>query len=172
MLLNRCYEIDGLERMTFNGWRQTMNVPELERLVELVQRANISELTLRQDAARITIRKTPQEAGGGALIPYADEGGFYQNDTGEDVAAAEPLHAAEPEPIIIFAPLVGHFRHIKPMVGMGARVAKGQVVGVIEAVKLINEITSPASGRITDVLVDDGQAVEYGQELFAVQPEA
>ncbi len=150
-----------------------MNVPELERLVELVQKANISELTLRHEGARITIRKTPQGvATGTELIPYS---GQEDEDPQEALAGASPgtprEAPAEAEPLFIFSPLVGHFRHIKPLVGLGARVAKGQVVGVIEAVKLINEIVSPAAGRIIDVLVEDGQAVEYGQELFTLQPE-
>ena len=150
-----------------------MNVPELEQLVDLVQRANISELTLRQADARITIRKTPRGvATGTELVPYGQ--GDCALEADEDDAAGQTgdeAVPAEPDPITIFSPLVGHFRHIKPLVGLGARVAKGQVVGIIEAVKLINEITSPANGRITDVLVEDGQAVEYGQELFSVQPD-
>jgi biotin carboxyl carrier protein len=150
-----------------------MNVPDLEHLVDLVQRANIAELTLRHDGARITIRKTPRGMVAGAdLVPVVHANTDVDMVDSQDGGSTDDLaFLAEPEPITIFSPLVGHFRHIKPMVGLGARVARGQVVGVIEAVKLINEITSPTNGRITDVLVDDGQAVEYGQELFSVQPE-
>ncbi len=151
-----------------------MNLLEIEQLVELVQKANISELTLRHDGARITIRKTPEgpTVQGGDLMPYMGESednlAYDLRQDSDDISSNAP---AEPEAISIFSPLVGHFRHIKPMVGLGAHVAKGQVVGVIESVKLINDITSPNAGQITDVLVDDGQAVEYGQELFTICPQ-
>jgi len=151
-----------------------MNLPEIERLVELVQNANISELTLRYEGSRVTIRKTP--AGPtvqcGELMPYSPGGvASATDDDGIEQANLILSPPTAPEAVSIYSPLVGHFRHIKPMVGLGARVVAGQVVGVIEAVKLINEITSPAIGIVTDVLVDDGQAVEYGQELFTVQPD-
>jgi acetyl-CoA carboxylase biotin carboxyl carrier protein len=148
-----------------------MNVSEIERLVELVQQSNISELTLRQEGARITIRKTPPQPEGSALVPYTYGEQPYELDPVDgEISGRSSEPEAAPEPVTIFSPLVGHFRHIKPMIGLGAKVAQGQVVGVIEAVKLINEITSPTVGQVIDVCVDDGQAVEYGQDLFKVMP--
>ena|SRR5579859_316927 len=148
-----------------------MDLTELERLVEMVQGANIRELTLRQDGARITIRKSPSYAAGtgGALTTYTgefqDAADFEgtRRDTGD---ASLPAEIAIP----VTAPLVGTFRHIKPLVGLGAKVTQGQILCEIWAMNIANEVASPCAGKIVDTLVEDGQPVEYGQELYAIEP--
>jgi oxaloacetate decarboxylase alpha subunit len=148
-----------------------MDLTELERLVEMVQGANIRELTLRQDGARITIRKSAPvsvEYGGG-LTPFA--GGFRDAadfDVDEERGVLEPAPAETTVPVT--APLVGAFRHIKPLIGLGARVTQGQVLCEIWAMNIANDVTAPCTGKIVDILVEDGQPVEYGQELYTVEP--
>ncbi len=156
-----------------------MDLNELERLVEMVQNANIRELTLKQQGARITIRKSVSapRAESMALVPVPDEMDFpelYPEEGYSPEAPSSPeLFVLEEEPplVSVTAPLVGVYRHVKPIVGLGAKVTQGQVVGIIEAMKLINEVMSPANGKVVDVLVDDGQPVEYGQELFVIKDE-
>ena len=156
-----------------------MNVEELERLVALVQNANIRELTLRQDDNRITIRKQVQPQTppmSTALIPIEGgyEGVFHQADyTIEQTGSAFDGEIGEEENIsLVTSPLVGVFHHLKPLVGLGAKVRQGQVVGIIEAVKLMNEVMAPCDGKVVDVLIEDGMPVEYGQELYAIEPAA
>lgn len=146
-----------------------MDTTELERLVELVQNARIRELTLKQNGARITIRKavTPPTTGT-ALVPYTEEA---EAETLTAYEAEEVTTYVEmPQRLYVTAPLVGLFRHVKPLIGLGARVEEGQVVGVIEAMKLMNDVIAPVSGVVTDVLIEDGRAVEYGQSLFELEP--
>ncbi|HZP82596.1 MAG TPA: biotin/lipoyl-containing protein [Chthonomonadaceae bacterium] len=157
---------------------------ELERLAELVRNADIRELTLKQGSARITIRKGPPRApnsAGTALVPFVEAGGGEaRNGSAED--EAESLEIESPfleedeeegeETHWVTSPLVGIFHHVKPLVGLGTRVTQGQIVGVVEAMKLINEIAAEMDGVVIDVLVEDGQAVEYGQPLFLVKADS
>ncbi|MEU8897227.1 biotin/lipoyl-containing protein [Nocardia sp. NPDC048505] len=88
------------------------------------------------------------------------------------VPSAEP--AAEPD-FAIESPLVGHFyRAIEPgadpFVSPGDYVEEGQVVAIVEAMKLMNQITAPCAGRIVDVLPADGSVVEFGQRLIVFEP--
>ncbi|HLV80443.1 MAG TPA: biotin/lipoyl-containing protein [Chthonomonadaceae bacterium] len=146
-----------------------MDFAELERLLELIRDANIRELTLRQGESRLTLRKTPSRdlsAPPGALVPVAVE----MAEEADVLSIEETVFLPEgPSGVPIIAPLVGIFRHVKPMVGLGAQVTEGQVVGVIEAMRLINDVTAPATGTVLDVLVEDGLPVEYGQTLFLLQ---
>lgn len=148
-----------------------MDLDELERLVDLVQSANIRELTLRQNDARVTIRKAASPVGSQALTPYVE--GFDLEDEVEPLEQNAPPHPFEPEDqtVPILSPLVGVFRHTRPLVGLGARVKRGQKVGEIEAMKILNEVTASVNGKVVDLLVEDGQPVEYGQELYAILPD-
>ena len=146
-----------------------MDIAELEQLLALLRDANIRELTLRQGESRLTIRKPPPSAAlatGHALIPV----------TADTATEAEFVPDTEvvflpggPAGVPITAPLVGIFHHVKPIVGLGAQVEEGQVVGVIEAMRLINDVTAPVTGSVIDVLVEDGLPVEYGQTLFLLR---
>ena len=87
--------------------------------------------------------------------------------------AAEPLTAHGPHPVV--SPMVGTFYRAPepgaaPFVAVGDLVGPGQVVGIVEAMKLMNEITAGQAGRVVEVLVGDGQPVEYDQPLIALAP--
>jgi biotin carboxyl carrier protein len=157
---------------------------ELERLAELVRNADISEITLKLEGhGRITIRKEFLAASrqATALVPIGDSPpapaangngiGEAHEVVMEGELPVEEEDAQAEETFWITSPLVGRFHPVKPLVGLGARVTRGQVVGTIDAVKLIHEITADADGVILDVLVEDGMPVEYGQPLFLVQEE-
>ena len=156
-----------------------MNLPELEQLVQLVQGANISELTLKHNGARVTIRKkapvlAPSQSQEltltreGELVVDDFYGGFHLD---MEAPAGGAQEDAEENIIAVRSPLVGTFRHAKQPVVLGAVVKAGQVLGIIEAMKLPNEVPAPAAGKVVEVLVEEGQFVEYGQELYALQPE-
>lgn len=152
-----------------------MDVSELERLIGIVNNTNIGELTLRQGHSRLTIRKP---VGGGAigtaLVPMPNverDSGVVSEAYLEEEAEFQSALEIE-QTAMITAPSVGYFRHIKPSVGLQARVREGQVVGVIETMKLMIDVTASVSGVVTDVLVEDGMAVGYGHELFVIRVEA
>lgn len=153
-----------------------IELSELEQLVEMVQRSNIRDLTLRQGEARLVLRKQgPEEVKtqSTALVVQNREATSYYEEEG---AISEAVFAStEPEEastLPITAPMVGIFHHVKPMVGLGARVTEGQVIGVIEAMRLVNEVTAPSDGVISDLVIEDGQPVEYGQTLYILDPQA
>ena len=146
-----------------------MEITELEILAQMVRDANVGELTLRHEGERVTIRKS---TGGTATTvttvdekPYAAQyGEIVEEDDGSVETVLDPV-------TLVTAPLVGVFRHVKPLVGLNARVTEGQVMGVIEAMKLITEVTAPETGTIVDVFIEAGHPVEYGQALFEIRPE-
>ena len=156
-----------------------MDISELERLVQYVRNAPIRDLTLRQGEGRITIRKSAygSSVGSQALTvqSYAPDSGSSEFGFGDDRDENQTEHeyeaVAQDQTLGVTAPLVGIFHHIKPIVGLGATVVEGQVVGVIEAMKLITEVTTPGAGVVVDILIEDGLPVEYGQQLFTLQSE-
>lgn len=156
-----------------------IDLNELDRLAELVESSNISELTLREGKARITIRRRDRTApaSAGMLVPYGyPAGADVETESPDDddlyIDAGDFEDEEEASSTSwIAAPLVGIFHHIKPMTGIGAKIRPGQVVGEIAAMKIVSEIRAESEGRITDVLAEDGMAVEYGQALFEVERE-
>ena len=147
-----------------------MNIPELERLVELVQGANIAELTLRHNGARVTIRKSPPApiSSSGEELTLTGNGDTAEPDFHLDMESEDaPI---EDDVFMVKSPLVGTFRHAKSPIVLGAIVKEGQVLGIIEAMKLPNEVTAPQAGKVVEALVEEGQFVEYGQDLYAIQP--
>ena len=145
-----------------------MNVTELEALVELVKDARISEITLKQGDQRVTIKK-PNPASVSKNRDAAESYDEEDSDNADDELTVDSS-LVEPESVVIFAPVVGYFHHVKPVIGLNAEVAAGQTVGLVKAMQLNNEVTAPVSGLISDVLVVDGQPVEYGQPLYTLLP--
>ncbi len=149
-----------------------MDLVEIEHLMDLVKRSEIRELTLKQGDARLTLKKQLNVT---ASYPGAEEDGLYSPDgrelvyNGDGSVTAEVIEGNEPVTLEINSPLVGVFRHIKPMVGLGANVKSGQVIAVIEAMKLNTDINSSADGVVVETYVEDGMPVEYGQPLFGIK---
>jgi acetyl-CoA carboxylase biotin carboxyl carrier protein len=142
---------------------------ELERLTRLVESANIQELTVRQGDSRITIRK--QRGGTSMVGRHEPHGGEPAGDLDVESSEAGFVRLEASEIFSVNAPLVGFFHHHKPPVTVGAHVERGQILGSIEAMKLETALQAEAPGVVIDVLVEDGQAVEYGQPLFAIRTE-
>ncbi len=143
----------------------------MEQLVALFKQSRVRELTLKQGVARITLKQTVPGAAseiGGELVPYSAESALF--DTFASGYEAEFASAIE-KSVEVTSPLVGVFHHTRPLVGLGAKVSEGQVIAVIEAMKLNTEVTAPVAGVITDVLIEDGMPAEYGQPLFMLKCE-
>lgn len=145
-----------------------MELETVERIVEILGAHAVSEITLEQDGLRIVAKKPLAPVAASAAQPAAPAAGL--GDPREDallVAEILPDETA-PEPALVTAGLVGLFRHAEPPVGYGAMVVPGQLVGSIEAMKVLNDVRADADGQIIDVLIEEGAPVEYGQPLFRV----
>ncbi len=148
-----------------------MDLRKLKKLIDLVQESGIAELEITEGEEKVKIVK------GGAvdIAPLAAPAPMAPAAPRAAAAAPAATPVAEPpagqEGHVVKAPMVGTFYRspspdAKAFVEVGQAVKEGQTVCIIEAMKLMNEIESDASGVIKAILVENGQPVEYGQPLF------
>jgi acetyl-CoA carboxylase biotin carboxyl carrier protein len=144
-----------------------MNLKEIERIIELLRGTDISEIEVRRGNDGLTIRRRLEEHPPGPA-------GFTAGHLATH-AEQQPAAPGEAEgKMVIKSPLVGTFYRspnpeAKPFVELGDMVSKGQVVCIIEAMKLMNELESDAAGRVTAILVENGRPVEFGEPLFEIE---
>ncbi len=154
-----------------------MDRKKLEDLIRLVEDSDIQELEIRGLLGSVRIARPT-----GHFVPAEQ----HRGETPETVhAASEREVSVETQPeetdrnsglVPIVSPMVGTFYASSapgsaPYVRQGDRVNKQQVVCIVEAMKIMNEIESDVSGTVVRVLAENAQPVEYGQELFLVQPD-
>ena len=152
-----------------------MDLRKLKTLIDLVQQSGIAELEITEGEEKVRISRG---APGGLAQVMPQPGTVYmtapQLPAGAQAAAAAEIPApAEPEGHVVKSPMVGTFYRAsapgaKPFVELGQTVKAGETVCIIEAMKLLNEIECDADGVIKEVLVENGQPVEYGQPLFLI----
>ncbi|PKB16962.1 acetyl-CoA carboxylase biotin carboxyl carrier protein [Flavobacterium sp. 5] len=158
-----------------------MDLKEIQNLIKFVANSGVAEVKLEMDDVKITIRTTLEgnvtEATYVQQLPI--QNALPQAAPQQIVPVAATPAAAEPVEknnyITIKSPIIGTFYRKpspdKPMfVEVGKTIAKGDVLCVIEAMKLFNEIESEVSGKIVKILVDDMSPVEFDQPLFLVDP--
>ena len=134
-----------------------------EQVVELAARHNLAELEIEQGGVRIRVVREHAPAAGPPPL------------RAEPASASSAETSTDSHFVAIEAPMVGTFYRAPapdaaPFVAEGDVVEEGQVLCVIEAMKLMNEIEAKAAGRIARVLVENAQPVEYGQPLFLLEP--
>ena len=148
----------------------------IDRLAELLQRSDLVELEVESGGTGLVLRKAVAPSAAVAASPPAGQGGpdaSAAHPDGEPAAAGrEPVVPAKPS---IKAPLTGIFYASPapgsaPYVQVGGEVAVGQVIGLIEAMKLFNEIKSDLAGRVVRVLPESGALVKAKQPLIEVEP--
>ena len=157
-----------------------MDLKEIQNLIKFVSNSGVAEVKLEMDDVKITIRTTLE--GNSQEITYVQQAPVAQALPQVSAApvAAAPVIAAVPvdenaKYITIKSPIIGTF-YRKPspdkavFVEVGSTIGKGDVLCVIEAMKLFNEIESEVSGKIVKILVDDMSPVEFDQPLFLVDP--
>jgi acetyl-CoA carboxylase biotin carboxyl carrier protein len=162
--------MQGMDEMGQDETRnETLPFEEVERLVDLVREKGIGEVSVRQGDVEITVKAGPEAAAPAAPAAPAARGGASPES--EDLSAAERdgLHP-------IRSPLVGTFYRAPapgddPYVEVGDRVKAGEVLCIVEAMKLMNEISSDVSGEVVEVLAENATGVEYDQPLFYLRPE-
>ena len=159
-----------------------MNLKEIQNLIKFVAKSGASEVKLEMDDVKITIRTgSDNETTIVQQVPVQQAPPAAAQPVAPAPAPAEPAPAS-PTPaedtskyITIKSPIIGTF-YRKPspdkpvFVEVGSDIKEGDVLCVIEAMKLFNEIESEVSGKIVKVLVDDASPVEFDQPLFLVDP--
>jgi acetyl-CoA carboxylase biotin carboxyl carrier protein len=148
-----------------------MDLRKLKTLIDLVQQSGIAELEITEGEEKVRISRgasptPPAAAPPVTLVPIS----ATESDVTGPAAAAEP---AAPEGYVLKSPMVGTFYRApapgsKPFVEPGQAVKAGDVVCVIEAMKLLNEIEADQGGVIKEIYVENGQPVEYGEPLFLI----
>lgn len=139
-----------------------MNETNIRKYAELMKELGLSGLEITEENSKVRLERT-------AVV-----------DTKEAVySVPESVHAVQPDTenkdyISVKSPIVGMFyaapaENADPYVSVGDSVKKGQVLCIVEAMKLMNEITAEADGIISEVCVTNGQVVEYGTELFRIK---
>ncbi len=154
-----------------------MDFADIERILELVREHDLAEFELERDGLKLRVRKAQAAPAvvAAAMPPVAPVA-----PAAHAAPAAAPLAAPAPadeEPVelaVVKSPIVGTFyRAPEPgaatFVDVGDRVKKDQVLCIIEAMKLMNEITSEYDGEIVSIYVENGKPVQYGERLFAIR---
>ena len=151
-----------------------MDLRKLKTLIDLVSDSNVSELEITEAEGKVRIVKT---APAQAVVAAAPAVVAAPAPVAAAVPAAAPVAPAEPvEPKghVVKSPMVGTFYRAsspgaKSFVEIGQTVKEGQPICIVEAMKILNEIEADKSGVITQILAENGQAVEYGQPLFVIE---
>ena len=153
-----------------------MDIRKVKKLIELLEESGINEIEIKEGEESVRISRAP--AGGVPQMSYYAPP--MPTPSAEAVAAAAPT-ASSPAPAAapratehtVQAPMVGTYYSApapgaKAFVQIGDEVKVGQVLCIIEAMKMMNQIESDRAGRITSVLVQNGDPVEFGQPLFSI----
>ena len=167
-----------------------INVEQLKQILDLVREHDLSELEIEQEGLRVKVRKDAagsfvvQPAGGTAIHAAATPTTAVSPGapTSAPTLSTAPTNSADSaadaesdiELAVVKSPIVGTFyRSPEPgapaFVDIGTTVKKGQVLCIIEAMKLMNEIDSEYDGEVVNVYVESGQPVQYGERLFAIR---
>jgi acetyl-CoA carboxylase biotin carboxyl carrier protein len=162
-----------------------LNLQEIRELLDLVEEKGFAELEVEREGLRIRVRRDPAQPAGmrpshGPVIAYEPVSVPAQLTAAQPVLPAVEPSPPTPAPVVeenlylVKSPIVGTFYESpspgSPLfVSLGQSVQRGQVLCIVEAMKLMNEIESDVAGEVVKCLVKNGQPVEYGQPLFAIR---
>ena len=158
-----------------------MDIKQIKQIIELMKRSELTEFAVEDEGFKLKIRR------GGNGLPLVAQGVAstppfpISSDTPVPIAPAAPAEAPKAEPTpeeegigYIKSPMVGTFYtaaspESPPFAEAGTKVTASSVICIIEAMKIMNEIQAETKGTIVEVLVENGQPVEYGQQLFKIK---
>ncbi|MBC5786007.1 acetyl-CoA carboxylase biotin carboxyl carrier protein [Ramlibacter sp. USB13] len=154
-----------------------MDLRKLKTLIDLVSESNVSELEITEAEGKVRIVKGSPAGQVAAPMVMPQATSVAAPAPALAPAAAAPAPAAAPEAPkghTVKSPMVGTFYRAsapgaKAFVEVGSQVKEGETVCIIEAMKILNEIEADKGGTITQILCENGQAVEYGQPLFVIE---
>ncbi|MBI3772510.1 MAG: acetyl-CoA carboxylase biotin carboxyl carrier protein [Gammaproteobacteria bacterium] len=153
-----------------------MDIRKVKKLIELLEESGIAEIEIREGEESVRISRQNPNA---PMMPMT----YMMPPAGQAAAAApaaapavsaEPAKSAAPTGHTVKSPMVGTFYRsaspgAKPFVDVGQSVSAGETLCIIEAMKMLNQIESDKAGKVTAILVENGQPVEYGQPLFVIE---
>jgi len=150
-----------------------MDLRKLKKLIDLVQESGIAELEITEGEEKVKIVKGGAATAAATTSAASDTVPASKDAKPPTAAPTAQEPEAAPEGQLVKAPMVGTFYRspspdAKPFVEVGQAVKKGDTVCIIEAMKLMNEIETDVSGVVKEILVENGQPVEYGQPLFVI----
>jgi len=148
--------------------KRGLDLEILKAVIQIMKDEDLSEVSIEQNDMKIHVKRAsaqPSIATQGAVVMAAHEGTRRPSEA----------QSTAVELAVIPAPMVGTFYRspspdTEPYVNVGDEIKVGQVICIIEAMKLMNEITTDLDGEVVEILVEDGQPVEYDQPLLRVRP--
>jgi acetyl-CoA carboxylase biotin carboxyl carrier protein len=155
-----------------------MDIKDLKQIIELMKRSELTELEIEEASLKLRLRRES----GAIASTYTEPTVIRMPQPALEAPAAAPILALAPSApaedknvVVVKSPMVGTFyRSPSPessaFVQIGSQVSSESVVCIIEAMKVLNEIHAETTGSIIEVLVENGQSVEFGQPLFKVKP--
>jgi acetyl-CoA carboxylase biotin carboxyl carrier protein len=160
-----------------------VDLKELKEILQILEEKEITEFELEEEGMKLRIRKaaaSANHAGAPATVapvtPSLAPIALAPPSTSPGPLAAAPAAETEPGAVLVKSPIVGTFYRTPdpnspPFVNVGDHVRVGQVICIIEAMKLMNEIEAEVAGEVLKVHRESGQPVQYGDGLFTIRPE-
>jgi acetyl-CoA carboxylase biotin carboxyl carrier protein len=153
-----------------------MDLRKLKTLIDLVSESNVSELEITEAEGKVRIVKSAPVSAAAPITYSMPPAPVAPAVPVVDVTPASPTTSAPVAPAghTVKSPMVGTFYRAsspgaKPFVEVGDTIKEGETICIVEAMKILNEIEADKSGTVTQILVDNGQAVEYGQPLYVIE---
>jgi acetyl-CoA carboxylase biotin carboxyl carrier protein len=160
-----------------------LDVETLRQIIEVLETSDVAQLTWRRGEERLTLRRGQPSAAIVQAVPALPTPPATElpasarapTPASQARSASPKKETTETPGQLVTSPFVGTFYRTPapdqpPFVELGSSVRKGQVLCIIEAMKLMNEIEAEVAGRITEILVENGQPVEFGQPLLRIEP--
>lgn len=155
-----------------------MDLKEIKQIIDLMKRSDLTELEVEQEGLKLRICRGPGGQYTAASSTVAAHAPAPEPAPAAPAPAAVPAAGGEAQPgegfVFIRSPMVGTFYRapapdVPPFVEINSKVAENTVICLIEAMKVMNEIQAEVKGTIAEILVENGQPVEYGQPLFKIR---
>jgi len=150
-----------------------MDIRKIKKLIELLEESDLAEIEIHEDKESVRISRTSQVvAAPPAVVAAAPQAAAPAPATATEAPKAAEAAAVSGNPIT--SPMVGTFYRAaapgaKPFAEVGQRINVGDTLCIIEAMKMLNQIEADKAGVIVDILVENGQPVEYGETIFIVE---
>jgi acetyl-CoA carboxylase biotin carboxyl carrier protein len=148
-----------------------MDIRKVKKLIELLEESGISELEISEGEESVRISRHPRTT---MQAPMAMSAPMMQALPAAAASAAAAPVKPRPDDHTVTSPMVGTYYAsaspgAKPFVDIGSEVKVGQILCIIEAMKMMNQIESDKAGRVTSILAKNGDPVEFGQPLFSIE---
>lgn len=154
-----------------------MDIRKIKKLIELLEESGVNEIEIKEGEESVRISRKSESAPAQYIVaptPHMAHNSAPAATAQESSEASAASAPAQPEGHIVTSPMVGTMYRAPapnqpPFVEVGQTVTVGQTLCIVEAMKMLNQIESDKAGTVTAILVENGQAVEFGQPLFVIK---